>query len=104
MRLIHLLTHKPLRLVVPQRRSPQAVCNQRKEGLFHLEEVRKMEEKSHFDCFVFLESSSGTHLERGIKYDQFTAGWNGVVAAVALHEVHVDGGVGLCVGTSFPRR
>lgn len=36
MRLIGLLTHKPLRLVVPQRRSPQAVCNQCKEGLLHL--------------------------------------------------------------------
>lgn len=41
-------------------------------------------------------------MQRGIKYDQFTAGWNGVVAAVALHEVHVDRGVGLCVGISFP--
>lgn len=36
MRFIGLLTHKPLRLVVPQRRSPQAVCNQCEEGLLHL--------------------------------------------------------------------
>lgn len=40
-----LLTHKPLRLVVPQWRSPQAVCNQRKKGLLHLWEVGAMEEK-----------------------------------------------------------
>lgn len=45
MRFIGLLTHKPLRLVVPQRRSPQAVCNQRIERLLHLGQVRKMKEK-----------------------------------------------------------
>ena len=36
------------------------------------------------------------HLELGVEYDQFTAGWNGAVAAVALHELHVDCGVSAC--------
>lgn len=36
-----------------------------------------------------------SYLQFGIKYDQFAAGWNGIVAAVTLHEVHVDGAVSL---------
>lgn len=40
------------------------------------------------------------YLQRRVKDDQFGAGGNGVVAAVALHEVGVDErvGVGACGG------
>lgn len=39
-----------------------------------------------------------SYLQCGIKYDQFTAGWNGVIAGVAFHEIHVDCGISFCEG------
>lgn len=36
-----------------------------------------------------------SYLKLGIKNDQFTADWNGIVTAVAFHEIHVDCGVSL---------
>lgn len=36
-----------------------------------------------------------SYLKLGIKNNQFTADWNGIVTAVAFHEIHVDCGVNL---------
>lgn len=36
-----------------------------------------------------------SYLKLGIKNNQFTAAWNGIVTAVAFHEIHVDCGVSL---------
>lgn len=39
-------------------------------------------------------------LQRCVKDDQFGAGWDGIVAGVTLHEVHVNE----CVGLDLWRR
>lgn len=81
------LTHKTLELAVPQRSRPDAVGHESEESFLHL----KTQGPVTFPPLrhPMLHEGSETHLQGCVKYDQFGAGGDGVVAAVSLHEVHV---------------
>lgn len=80
-----LLTNKGLLCAVPQRGSSDTVVHQCEEGFFHLEGNRQSRHSS--EMLILEDGKLFTHIELGVKDDQFWTGRDEVVAFVSLHKL-----------------
>lgn len=86
------LTHKALRLAVPERGSTNPVGHQCQKGFLDLlAECRRVQRiPKPASSLPIPTHPPGYHLQGDVKDDKLAAGGYGIVTAVAPQEVHVD--------------